>query len=227
MDLFRTPSLFILLTSLISAYPDSSHSFEGYIELGLAKSHSNPDINRLSNGIFTSDSLDKRGEAGHISLGTAITENLMAEISYRDFGTTLSDSDSLMKQESVSYDLQLKYRFFTQGKWSFHGLFGIANWHSKLKQELWLQVNPSLISGAKTEERTLGFSPKLGVGLDYRVTDNLSIGLDYEYYRRLGDGEQMVDQDKLAYGDLVGASTGHAPLKFSQEIYSLNLAYWF
>ena len=133
----------------------------------------------------------------------------------------------MLKQESVSYDFQLKYRFFTQGRWSLDLLLGIANWHSKLKQEIWLPVSPTSTWGAKTEEKASGFSPKLGLGIDYRVSDHLGIGVHYNYYRRLGGGEEIIDRVKLTLGDLVGASNGQDPLKFSLESYSLNLSYRF
>ncbi|MCU7808506.1 MAG: porin family protein [Candidatus Thiodiazotropha sp. (ex Semelilucina semeliformis)] len=211
-------------------FPVTSLAFEGHVELGFGHTRSKPDIENASYGIIDDSSLDKTGDAVHILFGTPITKDLMVEIAYRDFGTTLSDVDNFwLKQETQTYDLQLKYRFFNKGKISLHVAAGITNWHSKLEQQFWFTstLDPLWRWGAKTVEKTSDYTPKIGLGLRYMITDRVSIGVQYNYYRRLGDGEKVINREKIPYGDLVGALTGHQPLKFSLETYNLTFGYRF
>lgn len=210
--------------------PGTSLGFEGHLEVGTGTTRSKPNIEYLSDGLMDDSLFDKTGDASHILLGTSIAKDLMVEIGYRDLGTTLSDvEDFLLKQETKTYDLQLKYRFFNQGKLSLHVSAGITNWHSKLEQQFWFTstLDPLWRWGAKTVEKTSGYTPKFGLGLSYMISDRISIGVKYDYYRRLGNGEEIVDVEKIPYGDLVGALTGHQPLKFSLETYNLTLGYRF
>lgn len=227
MDLHGNPLPLYLLTSLFLVFPGISQGFDGYIEIGAANSRSHANIARLSDGIYDSSSFNKDGNATHITLGATVTSHLSGEISYRDFGTTLSDDNRYVEQESVSYDIQLKYRFFNQGRLSLHALLGIAHWHSRLRQEFWIPLYPHFMWGDKTVNRASGFTPKAGLGLNYAVSENLSVGVQYDYYRRLGEVEEIVDRFMLLIGDLPNAFTGRDPLKFSQETYSLNLTYRF
>jgi opacity protein-like surface antigen len=133
----------------------------------------------------------------------------------------------LLTQTSKAYELQLDCIFYNWGSLSLHASAGIANWHSSLEQQFWLQVTPTFIWGDKTVERTSGYTPKIGVGLKYRLNDQMSVGLQYDYYRRLCNGKEMIDRYSLLIGDLVMAATGHEPLAFRLDTFELTFGYHF
>ena len=228
MERRKATSWILLYAGLALYLPGIAQAFDGHFEIGVGSTWSNPDIDNLSDGFLQDSDFDKTGQARHLLLATPLTQDLSLALGYRDFDTTLqSRSHAALTQRSKVYELQLDYAFYQQGDLSLHAWAGVANWHSSLEQRVGVQLDSTLYWSDSTEERTCGYTPKIGLGLTYQLTDQLSIGAKYDYYRRLGGGSTIIDRFSLLIGDLVGAATGHEPLEFSVETLELTLGFRF
>lgn len=224
MERYIALTLTLIYTAFVLSTPRIAQGFEGSLELGTGITRSRPNIYELSDGFFNDSNFDKTGQARHLLLTTPLTGDLSVAIGYRDFGTTLSvDHYDTQTQRSKAYELQLDYALYKRENLSLHAWAGIANWRSSLEERSVVQIDYTLYLGDKTVERTSGYTPKLGLGLSYQLSDRLSIGAKYDYYRKLGEGKVMIDRYKILIGDIWGAVTGHEPLEFALDTFEITI----
>ncbi|MDJ0806028.1 MAG: outer membrane beta-barrel protein [Gammaproteobacteria bacterium] len=215
----------IIILTLFS--PALAFAFNGFIDLGTGYTKSEINENQLKDGLEIDLDIDASGSLRWISFGSYLTDHIWLSLRYTDFGDTLSYGNGAGTQETYAYIVQAGYDFGLSNELYLTGNIGYVNWHSTLNQKVIIAVDGEEILWDQSSVESSGFSPKLGIGLGYRINETINIGFQYDYFHRLGDGDTLVSHDYLQTGDLAKASTGHSAVSFRVDSYSLYMRFIF
>ncbi|MGD8593110.1 MAG: outer membrane beta-barrel protein [Gammaproteobacteria bacterium] len=172
---------------------------EGYIGLGVGQS--SVDIDAPG-----ADSVDDKDTSFKIFGGLVINPNVKLEFTYMDLGEASVESEVFDFFIPVSNKISLKSKALSAAvvgqanisdNFSIFGKFGIARWDAKLTDEYraLVPVDPQSISASGSDS---GFSPTIGVGMEVKLSQNLSLRAEWERYKDVADGLTYTD----ALGDM-------------------------
>ena len=139
-------------------------------------------------GRTTTDEDGFKGDSGfRITGGYNVNENISLEASYADLGEFDADGDTLASNSSLvgftisdasveisGFEFSILGAASLTDSLSAFGKFGIYMWDAELNA-----TAQGIGSGSDSED---GNDPMIGVGLSYKITDNVDIKCEYDRY---------------------------------------------
>jgi hypothetical protein len=201
-----------------------------YVNIGKGSTSENVFFQEIRNGNSTFSKLDKSGSATSLGIGCPISERIFVSIEYIDLSEnfellgTEADLNSKSLGASISLDL------YESEKLKFAVGAGYGKWESKtqIAQARWdFSTTPITLFFENRYHSSDGYTPYAHIDLTYFINSRLSLGIQYNYYHKIGYVEPIIDYDALFIGDIPGAiKVGDS--KFSSvEAYLIHLRWSF
>lgn len=229
----KTP---IVLMALL--LPCNVWSMDSYLSISLGTTHSNPDANLEIPDNIPVDfplAVDRNQSNNSLGLtyGTAITDNLFVEIDYSDLGKILT-FDGNTEQVDVSAEalsLQLRFKWPSRNKLTMSAHVGLSFWQVCIDQPVQSHLRITELNLLNNgldpvAEKTSGSSLKLGLSAKYPIAERWVLGLNYDYYDKIGNPTGLVNFNELSIGNLTGALT-ILPTETSLDVLRISLDYLF
>ena len=202
----KTTAIFCLLALCATTASAQTSGFYGGASIGQAKvdmDNSSDDSAKLATELgFTniSSSQDDSDTSWKIFAGYKLNQNLAIEGGYADLGKFQLNADGILNGVTGKLDGSVKsHAYFIDllgvlpmGDFSVFGKLGGA--YTQTKAEASASYSSASASDSVKENK---FSPKLGVGVEYNITQSIAIRGEFERYFNVGDdsttGESDVD----------------------------------
>lgn len=229
-------NLLILLSTIL---PGTALSFEKYIKFDIGSTQSSSSSKDFSLTELTTNTSESNHSDTSFSFlyGNELPDNFALEAGYSDMGDTIIFplTDNKLVQQAEAYILQLRYRLATFDQLTLSTHLGFSRWHTKIYQQrprsslLVCDMNFTLLTNSlncNTSLKQHGYTFNTGLAAAYQISQSISLGIEYQYYMKTGNNAVLVDKDKLAVGDIVGALRV-VPAEVSLNILSVNLSFRF
>jgi|GEM_PF-1259864 len=185
----------VLSIAAILAIVAIPHSYAaGY--LGIGGGQSSVDIDAPG-----ADSVEDKDTSFKLFGGAVLNPNLKLEFAYVNLGEASVESKGFVFSTPVSNRIALKTTVLSAAlvgqanvadNFGIFAKFGIARWDAELTDEYraLVPIQPQSISASGSKS---AFSPTLGVGMEVKLSENLSLRAEWERYKDIADGLTWTD----------------------------------
>ena len=208
-----------------------------YLDIGTGHTSGNVSSQEIRNGNSTISKLDKSGSANSLSIGCPISRRIFVSVEYIELSENyalLGDNFSFLgtetKSESKSVGTSISFDLYQSEKIKFSAGAGYGKWESKtpIVQAHWdLSSTPVTLIFENKYHSSNGYTPYAHINLFFFLDRRLSIGIQYNYYHKVGYVEPIIDFDALSIGDLPGSIKVGDSKVSSIEAYLMRLRWSF
>lgn len=172
-----------LLSSACFIFGSSAVAAPLYVGVGYG--NTNFDSIDLQYDSPPADVSDDQDSAAKIFFGNYLSPIFSWEIAYTDLGsytaTSQGNYDVSMDLEAFSFALLAHHNLHP--RWDFFAKLGIAYWGVDLNYNDFTNAG----SGDQND-----WSPLIGLGFNYTITDNLLLGIEWEQYQNVGQDTNVT-----------------------------------
>jgi len=179
----RVVTLFAVVAIICNAHYSFANGSDGYIGIGFGQS--SLDISDPG-----ADKIDDTDTSLKIFGGFDLNPNFSAEFTYIDFGKFSAHFplfDEADRTEGNAFSATAIGRIKIAEKVHLFGKLGFAFWNVDLSANATVLGTPISASGDGN-----GIDPLFGVGISFSPTNRVSVRVDWEQYKDVGDGTDLT-----------------------------------